>query len=130
MPYCVNCGVELSGSEEKCPLCGTEVYRPKSAAKGGPPDARPYPPYQPLTIQRVSKSSIIILITLLSLLPVLLTLICDLSINRGVTWSAYAAASVAFSLSLYRAASAREKAPSRILPDRGCLRADFSSAVH
>ncbi len=96
MPYCVNCGVELSGSEEKCPLCGTEVYRPKSAAKGGSPDALPYPPYKPLTIQRVSKSSIIILITLLSLLPVLLTLICDLSINRGVTWSAYAAASVAF----------------------------------
>lgn len=96
MPYCVNCGVELGGSEEKCPLCGTEVYRPKNAAKGEAPDALPYPPYKPLTIQRVSKSSIIILITLLSLLPVLLTLICDLSINRAVTWSAYVAASVAF----------------------------------
>ena len=75
MPYCVNCGVELGGSEEKCPLCVTEVYRPNNAAKGGSSDALPYPPYKPLTIQRVSKSSIIILITLLSLLPVLLTLV-------------------------------------------------------
>ena len=28
MSYCVNCGVELSQNEKKCPLCGTEVYHP------------------------------------------------------------------------------------------------------
>lgn len=28
MSYCVNCGVELDASLNKCPLCGTPVYRP------------------------------------------------------------------------------------------------------
>ena len=26
--YCIKCGVELSDSEEKCPLCGTVVFHP------------------------------------------------------------------------------------------------------
>ena len=26
--YCINCGVKLSDTEKKCPLCGTEVYHP------------------------------------------------------------------------------------------------------
>lgn len=28
MSYCVNCGVELGTTLEKCPLCGTKVYHP------------------------------------------------------------------------------------------------------
>ena len=26
--YCVNCGIELADTENKCPLCNTEVYHP------------------------------------------------------------------------------------------------------
>lgn len=29
MSYCVNCGVELEGSLEECPLCNTPVYNPR-----------------------------------------------------------------------------------------------------
>ena len=28
MSYCVNCGVKLAASEEKCPLCNTIVINP------------------------------------------------------------------------------------------------------
>ena len=28
MSYCVNCGVELDTTLNKCPLCGTKVYHP------------------------------------------------------------------------------------------------------
>ena len=27
--YCVNCGVKLSDTEKKCPLCNTVVYHPE-----------------------------------------------------------------------------------------------------
>ena len=26
--YCINCGVKLADTEEKCPLCATVVYHP------------------------------------------------------------------------------------------------------
>ena len=29
MSYCVNCGVELDGSLQACPLCNTQVINPK-----------------------------------------------------------------------------------------------------
>ncbi|MFR1517669.1 MAG: DUF6320 domain-containing protein [Clostridia bacterium] len=98
MSYCVNCGVELSDNEKKCPLCGTEVYHPDRNVKKVKSEETdpPYPQYQPLTIQRVSRSSIITLITLIFLLPVLLAVICDLSINGAITWSAYVVTSIAF----------------------------------
>ena len=96
MSYCVNCGVELSQNEKKCPLCGTEVYHPNQKVIKADTEEPPYPQYKPLTIQRVSRSSIFTLITLIFLLPVLLTGICDLSINHGITWSAYVLTSIAF----------------------------------
>lgn len=39
MSYCVNCGVELDASLEKCPLCNTPVLNPReiSASKPGTP---------------------------------------------------------------------------------------------
>ena len=33
MPYCVNCGVELSPGVTHCPLCGTPVYHPDALRK-------------------------------------------------------------------------------------------------
>lgn len=100
MSYCVNCGVELSSSEKKCPLCGTEVINPnlrkQQGSQGETGDPPPYPQYKPLTMQSVSRPSVTILVTLLFLLPVLLTVICDLSINSRISWSAYVVASIAF----------------------------------
>ncbi len=36
MAYCVNCGVELEASLEKCPLCNTPVYHPVKEEKSKP----------------------------------------------------------------------------------------------
>ena len=33
MSYCVNCGVELDKSAEKCVLCGTAVLNPNEVGK-------------------------------------------------------------------------------------------------
>lgn len=99
MSYCVNCGVELGKNEKKCPLCGTEVYHPDPKVRKTETEtdeAPPYPQYKPLTMQSVSRSSILTLTTLIFLLPVLLTVICDLSINGAITWSAYVVMSIAF----------------------------------
>ena len=41
MSYCVNCGVELEKSEQRCPLCGVEVINP--AEPFDFTDVRPYP---------------------------------------------------------------------------------------
>lgn len=42
MSYCVNCGVELDGSLEKCPLCNTPVFNPNELQKIKKPTL-PYP---------------------------------------------------------------------------------------
>lgn len=41
MSYCVNCGVELEASLNKCPLCHTPVMNPRELNKELPPS--PYP---------------------------------------------------------------------------------------
>ena len=33
MSYCVNCGVKLAASEEKCPLCNTVVINPNETGQ-------------------------------------------------------------------------------------------------
>ena len=38
--YCIQCGVQLSDTEKKCPLCGTVVFHPELKQ----PDASPLYP--------------------------------------------------------------------------------------
>jgi len=35
--YCVNCGVKLSDTEKRCPLCQTAVYHPELPRKEAEP---------------------------------------------------------------------------------------------
>lgn len=42
MSYCVNCGVKLEASLERCPLCNTPVINPNETASNVP---HPRPPY-------------------------------------------------------------------------------------
>ncbi len=88
--YCVNCGVELADSEKKCPLCGTAVYHPDLKQQPAP---SPYPPYTPPG-ERMKPAGILFVLTVLCSLPFVLTLLCDWSINHGITWSGYAAGAV------------------------------------
>ncbi|MCR5122082.1 MAG: hypothetical protein K6B74_06645 [Ruminococcus sp.] len=82
--YCIKCGVELADSEDRCPLCGTTVYHPdieKPNAEPLFPDNPPEPHYT------VTRWGGLFILTSLFLLGLTMPLICDLSMNGGVTWS-------------------------------------------
>lgn len=83
--YCINCGVKLADTEEKCPLCATEVYHPNLTRNFEKPlfpkDNLPPPRKQSLLLQTIA--------TAVFILPLLLVLIADLQIDRTVTWSGF-----------------------------------------
>ena len=84
--YCIKCGVELADSEKICPLCGLTVYHPE--LKTPKNIEYPYPKFERIN-EQVSRFGLMMVLTVIFLLPILLTLICDLSINHTVTWSGY-----------------------------------------
>lgn len=83
--YCSACGVKLADSEEKCPLCGLEVYHPKMKRQ---PGEKPYPANQ-YPSQEVSPWGIRMIIALAFLMPLIIVLLCDLPLHGGITWSGY-----------------------------------------
>lgn len=85
--YCVNCGVKLGESEKKCPLCGLTAFHPELPR----PNGEPLYPAQSLPAMQVNRRSAQIILTALFLLPLVITMQCDLLINRGITWSGYVA---------------------------------------
>lgn len=85
--YCVNCGVKLADSEKVCPLCGVVVFHPDLPRPNG---EAPYPTHNHPTKQ-VNRRSAQIILTAIFLLPLMITMQCDLLINRGITWSGYVA---------------------------------------
>lgn len=62
MAYCVNCGVELDSELEKCPLCGTPVYRPKENTE----TARQTFPEKRGEVEKVSRKDGVIFISVLA----------------------------------------------------------------
>lgn len=84
--YCVKCGVRLADTEKACPLCGTYCYHPDISR----PAAEPLYPRDQYPAPRVRPTGIMSALTFLVLIPMLITLLCDLRINRTVTWSGYA----------------------------------------
>lgn len=84
--YCIKCGVELADSEKVCPLCGLKVYHPDIPK---PKNIEyPYPKFERIN-EQVSRFGLMMVLTVIFLLPILLTLICDISINHTVSWSGY-----------------------------------------
>jgi hypothetical protein len=86
--YCVKCGVELGNTEKKCPLCGTPVWNPDSAAE------ELYPRYR-YGRDAKPKTGLMFLFTFILLIPVLLCLLIDLKLNRRIVWSGYVSLSAA-----------------------------------
>lgn len=83
--YCINCGVKLADTEEKCPLCGTVVFHPYLERKT---EEKPYPQDRypaPIPKSRLAQS----IMTGVFLLPLLLVLLADLQDNGIVTWSGF-----------------------------------------
>ena len=84
--YCIKCGVELADSEKSCPLCGLKVYHPDI-----PTPQKidyPYPKFERVN-ETVSRFGYMFVVTMIFVIPILLSLICDLSVNSSITWSGY-----------------------------------------
>lgn len=83
--YCVKCGIELADTEKHCPLCGTIVFHPDLTQ----PRTAPLYPTDRLPEEKGRTLIAHIVLIALFLLPILITLQCDLLLNRTVTWSGY-----------------------------------------
>jgi len=87
MSYCVNCGVELSDSEKRCPLCHVEVINPR--APWEEPMERPYSHHINTIMKRIDRSYLATLAGLLLFIPCIVTVLLDILSGNGLTWSAY-----------------------------------------
>mgnify|MGYP006923305916 CR=1 FL=1 len=83
--YCVNCGVKLSDTEKRCPLCQTLVYHPEVSRHTAEPL---YPEELGPALQLTSWAAQFI-ITTAYLLAMSVCLVCDLQLGGGLTWSGY-----------------------------------------
>lgn len=83
--YCIKCGVKLADTEQQCPLCQTAVYHPDMIREAGESlyPAKQYPAARP------KPRFVQMFLTTAAVLPILIVLLCDLQINRRITWSGY-----------------------------------------
>lgn len=86
MSYCVECGVELAGGLESCPLCHTEVINPNQPVREE--TENPYPEQIEDVISRMDRGYARQLSILAALIPILVVLLLDI-IDGGGAWSPY-----------------------------------------
>ena len=89
--YCIKCGVKLSDSEKKCPLCDTVVYHPdfENISRN-----TLYPEHKMPKSYSNSKAingAIIILL----LIPIIVCFLSDFQINGHLDWFGYVAGALA-----------------------------------
>lgn len=91
MSYCVHCGVKLSDAEKVCPLCGTEVidvHRPLSC------EVNPLFPDYKDTFTIINKKFMVMSMSIIMAIPVFVTIIVDLLVSPGLSWSLYLLGSI------------------------------------
>lgn len=88
MSYCVNCGVELEKSQQRCPLCGVAVVNPAE-----PYDeksvVRPYPKHIERLNTRVDRRYTAAFVSLLLLIPVFICIFTNVLTSATISWSLY-----------------------------------------
>lgn len=84
--YCVNCGVKLEDSLEKCPLCNTPVYHPEQTVRRK--EISPYPTKRG-TVEKVRRTDIAILLIVLLGSTALGCGILNLFVYTKSLWSLY-----------------------------------------
>jgi len=84
MSYCVNCGVKLDESLNKCPLCNTPVINPKDLKKMGP--ISPFPTERGET-EKVKSKDMIILTTVFLSTTAICCLLLNLLVFPKTLWS-------------------------------------------
>ncbi|MDO4566414.1 MAG: DUF6320 domain-containing protein [Oscillospiraceae bacterium] len=123
MSYCVNCGVRLEDSEERCPLCGVEVINPAAE----PLSKRSYPyPRRIETINRKLDKRIFTFVALMaSLIPAAITLFYDaVGVGGGLSWSLYVVGALALALVVVLVPVNFPKLSAAV-----CLALDFAAAT-
>lgn len=84
MSYCVNCGVELDGALEECPLCNTPVINPRELASHR--KASPFPEEKG-TVETVRRKDLGILTTSILGAAAVACGVINLLVFTGVAWS-------------------------------------------
>ncbi len=97
--YCVKCGVELADSEKNCPLCGTTVICPDGLTRAEKDS--PYPPHPGKITEGLSKIGALFIVTFMFILPLIICLICDISLNGQMNWSGYVSLSLVCLYSIF-----------------------------
>jgi hypothetical protein len=92
MPYCVNCGVELSCRAKQCPLCNVEVVLPVQVLEASAENALPQ--QRDILEDAFDKNLWIQVISVLMAIPTLLSLVINAVSGDGLTWSLYVVASL------------------------------------
>lgn len=93
--YCVKCGVELADSERKCPLCNTPVYFP---GLSDDPE-RTYPKFE--KPEKVNPRGIYFIISFVCLISAAISLVCDINLGNGLTWSGYVIGGIALFYTIF-----------------------------
>ena len=83
--YCINCGVKLADSEQKCPLCNTVVPIPNR-----PTEQQLYPSNKTPKLMPKSKALSGSLLIIL-FIPLILTFFSDIHDNKRLDWFGYVA---------------------------------------
>ena len=94
--YCVKCGVKLDDSLERCPLCGTPVWRPEETSDPSRSFSGIYPQKQ-----RNERMAIVSFLTVLALLASFIVLRICLRLYSGIGWSGYVILGIALGYVLF-----------------------------
>ena len=85
--YCVNCGVKLADTENKCPLCNTEVYHPVIKQVK---ERELYPaekmPKKPSVSRNLNGAGVV-----LFLMPMIICFFADFQLNGKLEWFGFVA---------------------------------------
>lgn len=96
MSYCVKCGVKLSAYHKECPLCNTEVIDPNRADISVNTDYPDYSANPTKVSKRANRMLTGFILSALLILSSVITLLVDIIVQHGITWSSIVCASIAF----------------------------------
>lgn len=88
MSYCVNCGVKLAASEEKCPLCNTVVINPNDTGEDKKEAAYSHR-YEEYPGRKINVKYLVQIILSIIGIGVLVQTLCDFLISFNISWSLY-----------------------------------------
>lgn len=93
--FCVKCGVELSDSENKCPLCNTPVYYPEKTR-----GELNFPEFKSVR-EPLNARGLLFVVSFFAVIAAVIAVICNITVNDKISWSLYAVASLALGYTIF-----------------------------